>query len=56
MEKILCGIIYSRFIYGIIFNLYKLKVEVVPLLAFVHIPAQPEHSFWFNVNTYSGRS
>jgi hypothetical protein len=22
----------------------------------LHIPAQPEHSFWFNVNTYSGRS
>jgi len=23
---------------------------------FVHILAQPEHSFWFNVNTHSGRS
>ena len=22
----------------------------------LHIPAQPEHPFWFNVNTYSGRS
>jgi hypothetical protein len=31
-------------------------VSSVAMAQYVHIPAQDEHAFWFNVNTDSGRT
>lgn len=35
---------------------YRFRVLKGEIAREVHIPAHREHSFWFNVNTYSGRT